>query len=506
MPITVKSLNRTRANYIPNVWAKYRLLYAGGHKIQANASAFITKHAAEHKTWYGERLARFHYVNRVAPIIGELAGSVFQADLKMTPEKDGETRKPAPDFYGDLFNDPQGNREGTLADLMNECFVQALQDSETWLMLDFPEVPPDVVRSDRAQQETEGDLRAMLIPINAEMVLNYREDEDGLAAVMLRHRYVNDDMVAPVLTETICWRLIDRTSIRKWEITVEIGKEPKDDAEPTELPQIEHRLAKHQRVPMLCLKLKPHLWVMDQLGPLICEDVEKRNSLSWYETLACFPQLKHMGEETLKDRGAETDPAKRGVQYIWEIEKDGELDWLEIEGASLTHLAAKLEAIREDIQRTVHQMASQVGPQAAAQVQSAASKTRDSVSKRVLSEEYAKAIRRFAVRAWNLVALAREDDVTFEAAGLDRHDIGEAESAAEKAALAQGVTVRSETHVREVMKTFVREFHGEAEPKLIDAMLAEIDKADVEDMVTPMIMEMPGEDDTDKPPEKGDEE
>lgn len=479
----VKTLERQRACYAKDDRDLYDRLYRGGRAIREKKGLILPRNPAESEEWHKLRLEHFHYLPLAAQTIDEFAATVFQGDLDLlpTPPAGSSKRPELPPFYSEFFRAPKGNSRKTLVDLFYRSFIRSQIHRDHWLLVQFDDAPG--ARS-RAEQEAVGALRARITELDADAVYDFEEDDDGLAWVKLRQRISNRD---PLLEDDarrdrIRWTLIDREKIQAWEVEVEAGKEPdpKVEATPVEQPP-RHRWAAAKRVPIVRVAVSDDLWLMDKLGSVLLEETRKRNALAWYERLCCYPQPWHKGDETLQER-REANPSAnqaRGAANWLEIEREGELGYMEPTGQSLEHLAKRLEAMRQEIAQVTHNMASALGPEAAAQVQSAASKVRDSVAKQLLAAAYADDVRKAATELMRLVSIGREEAFEWEALGLDQHDISDVAGTVDEALKVQGLAIPSETFHRRYAKRTARRILSGDPPDVLEQIDVEIDAAEM---------------------------
>lgn len=501
----VEILERRRADYYADERKLYDALYRGGHTIEQFKAQLLPKRPAETDAWYALRLSGFSYLNRAAQVLGELAASVFAGDLQIAPAKDGETRPPVPDDVATFIENPLGRKEPEpITDVLFLALSRVLVEREHFFLVGFPDAPGAQSRGD---QEAMGALRPFLRHVPAGAVIDLGEDDEGLTYVMLRHRIIDDAPLKPreERRDRVRWTLIERTTVRTWEIEVEPGKEPEGKDDAVEGPAITHRWAGAQSVPVVRFRVGENVWLMDRIASLLKAETRKRNGLDWYEELACYPLPVHKGDETLSEK-READPgrnASRAATTFFEIEKEGELAYLEPSGGSLEHLAKRIEAIGIEIATVTHHMASSLGPTAAAQMQSAASKIRDSVAKRLLADCYADDVRQCAERIMRLVSIGRGEDTEWEALGLDQHDPADAEAVTAEAEAVQGIKVPSPTFRKEYVKRFARSLLPGAPVETLETIDAEIDAAEA-DAFEPMpaVLDPYAQPDDDAPPPK----
>jgi hypothetical protein len=499
---TVQTLDRKRATYLKSDRDLYEALYRGGHAIEAVKRKLLPQRPAEQRPWYDLRLQQFHYLPRVAQILDELAASVFQGDLEVLPRPAaGQSQRPSlPPFYEEFSADPLGgNRRVKLVDLLYRGVLRAQVHHDHFYRVLFPDVRlPE--EASRADQESAGGLRARLEEVHADAVLDFKEDAAGrLLWVKLAYRICDDDPLRAdsERRDLLRWEIIDRERIRVFELQVEAGKDPKPGEEVPQVREDLHRWAAAQRVPVVRMVLGDDVWLMDRLGSMAVAETRKRNGLHWYEELCCYPQPVHLGEETLGEIQA-TDPnvnRARGATVWLEGGKEDEFSYLEPTGESLAHLAGRLESMGHEIATVVHQAASALGPEAARQLQSAASKVRDSVAKRLIADCYADDVKKVALELYELVSIGRGEDYGWEVLGLEQHDLGDVEDATGEAQKVQGLRVPSETFWRRYWKRFIRRALPGEPAAEYEKMDREIETADLEGGETPDRDEEPEDED-----------
>ena len=497
MPITVKTLDRKRSCYRPEIWNLYRLLSEGGHAIEGHRGSFLPKNPAESQAWYTQRLSRFEYKNIVGTILSEYSASVFRAPLQMMLAKgDGEKRPQLPEWWTQFIANPKGDGDGDFSQLMGCALDDALKFGEKWLFVSMPETT--TLYSSRAEQEAAGDLEAKITELCPEHVINYGWDARGLSWVRLRFEIYGEDELGSQDEERkkIRWLQIDRQVVRTFEIEVKGGESPGQDEPVTEIASYMHKLAFADEgrgiVPVLRLALPKKLWMLDKIASIAKAELRKRNELGWYESLACIPQLVRKTDDDVDPFDPETRPEKRGVQYVHRIGREDDQYWLELEGNQLEHLGKRLDALEQDIYKAVSQMATSqgMGSSAAVMARSGASKARDAISKVILCAAYADWIRDAALQVFDLVAAARgEQDLDWEASGCDQHDALDSAEVSEWYATASAVPVKSETLKRELEKRFARQMLPDADATTMDKIQNEIEKAtypDPDEMLGPM--------------------
>lgn len=484
----VRDLNRKRDDYFADDWKRNEALYEGGRKISDLKEVILPRRPAETDDWYALRLASFHYLNRTAKVIDEFAGSIFADDLLVLAARPSRSaERPALDqAYIDFVADPTGANTGTLGSLLYDGWIQAQIRREHFFAPHFAggELPEGASRAD---QERVGGLTPRLREIPADAILNLHRDEHGLAWAMVRYRIESTEPLASGEPKSLfLWLLVDRQQVRTFELQVERSvREPDGDLDATEVAAKGHRWANARNglgiCPIVTLCAANTAWLIDRIALHAIAETRKRNALFWYEDLCCYPVPVHTGQSGLKEVGEERDGAnrKRGAQYWLEGDQGDVFEYMEPAGQSLEHLAKRIDSFGHELSEVVHQAASALGPEAAAQVQSAASKVRDSIAKRLLAASFAEDVRACAREILDLVAFGRGEDVQFEVAGLSAHDIEDAGLVADEAGKVQSLTIPSPTFHREYAKKVARGvLTGVVPLEKLEQMDAELDAAD----------------------------
>jgi hypothetical protein len=409
----------------------------------------------ESQFWFDIRLERFEYKNLVGPLVDDYTATVLREPLEITLRKPDGGQRPKPaDFYTDNFwPDPTGAKKGDINWLARQILGAAMVKKQAWVIVSTPDNNPGYQYTSLAEQEKAGDLRVTVNEVPTEQVYDAGFDQHGLAWVKLRKRFPSNDPLEELPegqkpTEMVQWTLYTRKTVRGWQKKVEQGKplDLKETAEEIGASTATHKFADAYddlgACPVQRLDLNATLWMADRISLVVLAELRKRNSLSWYEDLTCFPQMVHSGDDNLIGTAVdgESKNTKRGSQYVWEIEKDGKIDYLEPSGASLEHNSDRLDQMEKDVYKGVQQVAAAQGPGAAAAIQSAASKVRDNVAKTILCALYAHETRTFIQELHYLASVARSEKDDWTVGGAGRYDIEDQEGAINSALLTQGVT------------------------------------------------------------------
>lgn len=504
MPVKVSVLNAKRFDYKPDTWKKYHLLYHGGEAILGAAGEFLIKNSVEHPAWFKERKKRFSYKNVIGPVIDDYGATVLQQPIVMNLQKAAgkSERKKPDDFYTkELWPDPTGAGGQTLNDLAFNFLTQGMSKGEAWVRVGTPQNLPGYEYDSLLDQEKAGALRVQWNTIDPSHVTNSHRDQYGLAWVMLHYRLASNNPLESLKEgekpkERIQWTLLSRTEISVWEIEVEAGKSPKDDDLVEQVGEtITHQLADmgdRGVCPIQRFDLTKALWMMDRVALVVVEELRKRNALSWYELLTCFPQLKHTGGDPIGGSEEGEEGQVRGVVHCWELPgTEEDIDWVEPGGQSLEHNASRLEAMERDIYKGVVQMAAAQGPGAAAAIQSGASKVMDNLAKTIICEKLAERIRTFVGQLAAMTSHIRADRAyEWEVSGASRFNTQDQGEAVKVGIMSQtlGWLPFSPTATKEIAKRTVRSLLPDAPTEVIDEIESELDAMEV------------------KPPDDGDEE
>lgn len=485
---TVAELNVRRPTYAPERWSLYRVLAEGGAAAEAAARALIPQRPNEHPSWYASRIDRFSYKNTAGSTLNDYVSAVFQEPLAAMLAKPGkESERPeTPEFYTDDFfplPSPSDEEERSFSELLQHMLTEGMTHNEAWVMATLPDSARAVYETLEAQERA-GANRVTLRLLKPESVLNASRDERGLAFVMLFARTPLPLGADEKALDELTWTEVSRRTVTTWSLRVPRGTEPSGKDVATLVDQFEHRWASADVCPVACLVMPKSLWMMDQMQLLVRSETRKRNELDWYEALVCGPQLVHKGNEPLQGT---PDPAgtprqqKRGSQYVWEIGPEDDLEWLEVSGASLTHLQGRLSDMENDVHKVTAQMAmaNATGQEKADLARSGVSKQRDALTKNILCSNYARRIKTFAKKVLYLVSLGRGDaDLDWEIGGLGSFDVIDLEGASSAVATAEMQPIKSETARRQIQKRFVRSALPGEDLTTLEKIDEELDSAD----------------------------
>lgn len=496
----VRVLEKRHEDYDPDCWKSYGLLYQGGREIWKHVKEVLIQNSAEHKNWFEERKKRFTYKNIAGTIVDDYGSTVLQEpiDLRLKKPEDGDRPKPDKFYTDELFVDPTHEGLGeNLNDLAFRVLTGAMVKKRAWVMVTMPAQVPGY--QNLAEQEAAGQNRAMFRWLAPENIVNWIYDAEGLASVMTRFEIADENLLADDQKtrpqKTIQWTLYTRKTTQQWAITLDADRQPTKDVEVPEVQaETEHILSGAQggrgAVPVRCFVLKDALWILDRIGLLCLNETRKRNALSWYEFLTCFPQLIHRSDEPMRKGGDSEDggtETKRGAQYVYDIAKDADLAWLEPSGTSLTHLSARLDSLERDIYKSMQQMAAAQGPGAAAATQSGFSKVRDNLAKTILCERYADRLRPFFTMLATLASEARGDLLEWECVGASRFDSQDSDAAVTTAIKANALPWlgNTPTGTKEIWKRTLFAMLPDLPTQTRDIIEAELEAAKVSPPATP---------------------
>ena len=240
-------INREHPEYMgrKGSWKTYRDLYAGGDRMQDNASEYLPRRHREPLDVYMERLGRVFYENYIGSIVDWYGATLFRREPILEFEGDDLRGKR---FFSEFVDDC--DRKGTaLTDFLRARLIEALIGGTSYVLADFPRVTG--LFDSRAAEDAAGRSRAYLVGHPVEDVINWSHDDDGnyewvvLRTESLQKQSVDDKEWKRSTT----WRYYDKQKYRIYRRsgTAYEGGPVEVIAEGT------HGLAKQNRVPLFRL-------------------------------------------------------------------------------------------------------------------------------------------------------------------------------------------------------------------------------------------------------------
>ncbi len=457
----IKTLSQTHPDYDAEQIRDHDALYVGGRAWHSRVDRFVPQNAQEPPELWEERKKRATYENNAGPIVGLITAWLFSEPATLGGGLE--------DFAADV--DARGTAWSTWwADLFTSA--QVARRAYAWVNL--PARPAEMVVQSRADEERAGLLRAYLVALDAESVIDWRDDAAGnLAWLMVRSCHSERPSVEAERSRVWRWRSIDATHIRTWEWRESKGKPtPADTDEATELPLIAHGFG---RLPVVRLELKPGLWTMGKLEDPVRAHIHADCDYQWSLHRAAHALMVLATKDS-------TQVPTLGAGYYLQVTRDGDgedtVTYAEPSGASFDAQAKQVDSKREAIYRVVQQMALSASQDAAPTKLSGASKAMDWQALQVMLAAYSDVLTTAMGAVAEIVGgiLGK----TPELGGLEGWQQEDLSALLDQATLALP-SVPSPTFKRELAKMLARRMLPDLAPAVVKAIDSELDAAEFAD-------------------------
>lgn len=457
----VKLLDQTHRDYDGTQLAQLDALFEGGTKWRALLDTWLPKLAREPDDSWQERKALATYTNEAGPIVSMLSALLFSE----SPEVE------APGEFWPVFAADCDRHGTTLA-----AFLQVMLDAAqvggrayAWVNLPQQEGPTPATL---AEQDGAGLRRAFVVPLTATQVRNWGRDELGLAWLLARGLVEEQAGPTEPISRRIRWTAITRTTIIQWEWTpTEEQREPGPDSEAVEVRRVEHGAG---MLPVVDLVLPPGLWTMGKLADVALRATRAENDLGW--------ALHQAANELLVIKSKAKGEITLGHGAYLVLGQDDDASFVAPTGVAFEHLERREESSRQALYRVVHQMAVAADPGASADKASGESKAMDWQALGVILSAYQALVLAATKRVVEVAAALRGETAEVAVTGLEGWRTEDLGTWLEQVIMAPDAARMSPTYRKEVAKHQARRLLGQAvAPGVLDQVLAEIDKAAVED-------------------------
>ena len=455
-------IDREHPEYLANkaVWKRYHDLYAGGEQLRQSASEYLVRRSREPTDVYFERLNRVFYENYIGSIIDWFTATLIrrEPELHFGVSNDG-----ASTFFETFVHNC--DLKGTpLTQFFRQQMTHTLVFGKSYFVVDFPRVESEM--NNRAEEDASGRSRAYLVEYSPQDVINWSHDRSGqLEWIVIRKSYLRQASIKDEnWSRETQWIYYDR---EHFEIYVE-GERVNGNRNPIELTASGlHGFASQHRVPVFEMKVSDGLWLMNKGALLQLEHFNKSNALSWALTMGLFAM-----PVIYSDR--EWDQIV-GESYYIQLGPDDKFGWAEPAGHTYQIASDNLGRLKDEIYRVCYLMSQAGGSQSSNIVQSGLSKQRDfSVTQEIL-RSYGNTVKDTMQRMIDAIAIARQDGINIDVAGLDEFDIGDlsAELSDAKGLLELGI--QSETLKKQLFKNIALKYFGDSRQEIKNRISAEIE-------------------------------
>lgn len=459
------TLNQTHPSYRKDELERLEGLYCGGHEWRELIATWIPKNTSEPADLWDERKGRAVYHNHAGPVVDLIAAWLF-------------SEPPTTEGLDENWLKNVDRRRTNWTPFWKKLFTDALVYRRAYCWVNLPARPDGLRVDNRLQEEQLGLLRPYLVPLEAEEVIDWGEDDAGaLSWVMIRQNFQARASVSQGRQKGIRWIYVDSKRIQVWEFIATKDKPAPDDKDV--IPQksdIEHGIG---MLPIVCLELPEGLHAMGKLHDPAVALLRASNDLDW-----ALHRANHaLMTVTTKDGIA---PIKLGAGYFVALNRDSdgkdEVGYAEPSGATFSASSGRIKDLREELYRVVQAMALAVSPNA--QAQSGESKARDWQAMEVILSAYAGLVLEAMLAVGQIVAkiLKTSDPIVSGLDGWQQEDLTELLN---QITTVIGLEIPSPTLKRELQKRIARRLLADASSDLLRKIAKEIDEAPDEPSISP---------------------
>lgn len=472
-------LSQTHPDYRRDTWSELELLYRGGYDLDDVAKQRLLPQAVgEHPARYTERVSASQYVNYFAQVVDFFAAALFSKQLTVRPAE-GEESRVDMDVY-DAFSEDATRKAESLNKILREVFTNALVYRRGLLALDFP-AAGEV--QDRATESALGLGRPYAWCLHPTQLLDWSKADDGSFDWAIVHsawceRESPEGMRDVMVEQFKVWQTTPQGAY--WQLyesrRKKTEKKPKG---PDEIPLVAEGRTSFKRVPIVDLVLPFGLWVGNKIGPLAKEHFQRRSKLSAAvsKSLFAIPYVK-LGSEIPEMGGAlpaeRAQSPGRADDLRDQLERRGytilgsqdEIGFEEPKGSAFSLEAESLDGLVNEMFRVGHQMAMSVANTSKALARSGLSKTEDRHATEIVLKAYGQLMREFAVRTYDTVAEARNEDVSWQPYGLDKFEVWDRTQIVEEGTRVRDIDIPA--------PTFQREYFGQVAERLLEQPTPEV--------------------------------
>lgn len=492
--LTWAALNRKHPEYLADYWQECRALTTGGRKLLADEAIMLRlfpRHTDETEAVYRERRKRAFFIPYPGEIVGDLVAQLAQDPVRVTGDPKPE------EFYTETFFEDMDRRGMNLTAYVQSRVREALVVRTAWTLVDLPPRPgsPEEVGEEEGRrieslkdEEDAGLLRAYVVPLEAECVTDWEEDDEGELVWVCIHRRLHRRAMPGVTP-----RCVDRFTYyteAEWavfEVAYDEEKPPKETDVFTPVRTGTHSFGD---VPVVRLQVPDGLWALDKLHAIAKAHFNQRNAFSWSQFKHLFPLLTaYLGPEVGSGgevpSEAQADPGRATAQVYGtgRVHVFGSKDRLEYtspDASVFATAAGDLKDLRDEMHRVTSTMASTIDNTPSAVGRSGESKAQDKSSREVVLAAIGTLAVEHLRELLTLVAQGRGDTNasarSWVVMGLREFDSVSASEAVADAQVVEGLTIPSPTFWRLYRANLAaRILRSETDPATLDKIRKEIE-------------------------------
>lgn len=478
-------LRQKHPDWDGDLWELLGVLYEGGFEIGADAAVtdqLLPKHINESMAVHSERKRSACYVNYFGDVVDYFGAQLFTKSLTMLP---GDGQDVSDDTPYQEFSEDADGKGHTFQELMAKSFICAAVTRKALVAVDFPRnLQP---ATSRLEERETGRDRPRAFLVDPEDLLDWKKADDGSFewAILYRRICDRDSPEGKRDRITDSWKIwsLNEQGFATWRLfekTRKLNEDPPKDED--EIPEVDGGVTSFRQVPLVEFMLPKGLWIGNKVGPMALEHFRRRTHLvtSQQKSLMAIPVLK-LGPEIGAARAAQpseaqqsphrgADPKGKFDRKGWvRIGADDDLNFAEPEGRAYEIEATQLKELVDEIFRVSHLMAQSIAATGQALHRSGVSKVEDRNATEVVLEALGDKVGKFAIRIFDVIAAALNDDVFWQAKGLSEFRIRDRAQVVE-----EGQSVRD---IKIPSKTFKRNYFTQVALRLLDDLTPEDETA-----------------------------
>ncbi len=445
--------------YTPALWRELDLLHRGGYAIQVAANEFLPKAVGESAPRHKERLGLAAYIGYFGQIAGVYSASLFAQPVSVTPAGDADDPNtpgelPDPGVYEDFARNAD-LRGGSFVELLRRVANSGLVKGKSLIGIDFPAAPAGVDVITKADSDRLGLARPYAFLLEPEELIDWEHDEvvrrrvelEGggsvefeigrfawavLRRVVARRPSPTEPRPAPV-EEFKIWARGGDDGVVRWALYRTPPQKPGQPLRPEDMiSRVDEGATAFCEIPIVEVVIPDALWLGNVIGPLNKEHWQRRSALlaAQQRSLLVIPLVKlgpeigavhgEMPAERAQDPARGDDPVERYRQQgYFVLGKDDDLSFEGPPTEAFTIVDKQLDGLVDEIHRVSGRMAASISSTANAVGRSGASKAIDRADFTTVLLALGAIFRDGARRIYDVIAGARNEDVTWTVHGLD---------------------------------------------------------------------------------------
>lgn len=410
---TYKQLNQRHPSIDPKRDELLLALYEGGERLEKLYPDLLKKRPRERDDHHRLRLTEAEYRNYLGPIIDYFRSMLFLSRPVLKAKAPGAAEPTA--NPGEYWNELREDADGGGTDL-DALFAQVLTDAMVtrvgWLRLHIPTDGGDAP-TDLADFEARGLGDAWLEHLENGRLLDWDADQAGRLRWAIVHEKeqrrlsIADDRSTVVET----WEVLTPEGVDTYQIAYKANAKPTDE---TDIPLVKRTPNRFGAVPLVCLELKPALWIGNRLKSPQLALLRKVSAQNWSlaATAYAMPVAKVDSPEDYQKQVT-------GASYEIVIGKDEDWGWEAPPSDHFDSYDREIKTTKDEIFRVAHQMAMGVDNNAAAVGRTAESKASDHEITRVVLAAFSRKVKETIEYTLDLISTARGEKLEWSVEGLD---------------------------------------------------------------------------------------